>query len=106
MFISGDFFEQALPRDKEYLLKYFASRLQRQFIRYFLSFKSPRNFTDHTGFRVLPLWLRKLRKKVNILEAAHAKAKADPDLERGMKTLAKIEGGVYRVRHSARKPKS
>jgi hypothetical protein len=97
-FISGDFFEQPIPREKEYLLKYFESRLQRQFVRYFLLFRSPRNFTDHTGLRVLPLWLRKLRKKMNILETAHAKAKADFDLE----LVAKIETGVYKVCHSSR----
>lgn len=98
LFISGDFFEQPVPREKEYLLKYFRSRLQRQFVRYYLLFRSPRNFTDHTGLKVLPLWLRKLRKKLNILESALARAKADFDFE----LVAKIESGVYKVCHSSR----
>ena len=93
LFISGDFFDQPVHREKEYLFRYFNTRIQRQFVRYYLAFRSIRNFTDHTGIRVLPLWLRKLRKKLQSLEAAHAKAKAAFDTE----TVAKIERGEYRI---------
>ncbi len=92
LFISGDFFEHPVPRDKEYLFKYFDTKIQRQFVRYFLLFRSPRNFTDHTGLRVLPIWLRKLRKKLYALEEAHAKAKSVFDTE----TVARLEAGKYK----------
>ena len=94
VFISGDFFDHPVHREKEYLFKYFDSKLQRQFVRYFLLFRSPRNFTDHTGLRVQPLWLRKLRKKLNALEAAHAAAKKSFDTEK----VALIEQGKYKAR--------
>ena len=99
LFISGDFFDHAVPREKEYLFRYFDTKIQRQFIRYFLLFRSPRNFTDHTGLRVQPLWLRKLRRKLNALEEAHAKAKAAFDTE----TVAKPEQGKYKAprKHAA-----
>lgn len=97
LFISGEFLDQPVTRDKEYLLRYFDTKLQRQFVRYFLLFRSPRNFTDHTGLKVQPLWLRKLRRKLYALEAAHAKAKADFDTA----TVALIEQGKYRMRKHA-----
>lgn len=101
LFISGDFFEQPVPRDKEYLLKYFETKIQRQFVRYCLLFRSPKNFTDHTGLRVQPLWLRKLKKKLLALEEAHATAKKAFDTE----TVAKLESGKYRIRRRGRPPK-
>lgn len=94
LFVSGDFFDQPIHREKEYLFKYFTGKLQRQFIRYFLLFRSPRNFTDHTGLRVQPLWLRKLRKKLDALETAHATAKKAFDTEK----IALLEQGKYRAK--------
>lgn len=98
MFVSGDFFERLVHREKEYLFKYFDTKLQRQFVRYFLLFRSPRNFTDHTGLRVQPLWLRKLRKKLSLLEIAHTTAKKAFDTE----TVALLEQGKYRAKKHAR----
>jgi predicted transport protein len=100
-FISGDFFEQSLPRDRDYLLKYFNTKIQRQFVKYYLLFRSSKNFTDHTGIRVQPLWLKKLSTKLRLLEEAHAEAKKAFDTE----TVAKIESGKYRVRRRGRPPK-
>lgn len=98
LFISGDFFDHPLPREKEYLLRYFDTKLQRQFVRYFLLFGTARNFTDHTGLRVQPLWLRKLRKKLHRMEEAHSTAKKSFDTE----TLAKIEQDKFKFKRKKR----
>lgn len=94
-FISGDFFDQPVPREKEYLLKYFDTKIQRQFVRYFLLFRSARNFTDHTGLFVQPIWLRRLRRKLTALEDLHRKAKADFNTA----LVAMIESGQCRPRY-------
>lgn len=94
LFISGEFLDTPVDRDKAYLLRYFDTKIQKQFVKYFLLFRSERNFTDHTGLKALPLWLGKLRRRLQALEAAHAKAKADFDLE----TTAKIEQGKYKLK--------
>lgn len=97
-FISGDFFDHQLPREKEYLFRYFDTKLQRQFVRYTLLFGSARNFTSHTGLRVQPIWLRKLRRKLGRLVEAHSVAKKGFDTE----TLAKIEQGKFRFKRKKR----
>lgn len=93
LFISGEFLDQPIHREKEYLFRYFDTRIQRQFVRYYLSFRSVKNFTDHTGLRVLPLWLAKLRKRLESLEAAHTSAKLSFDTT----TVAQIEQGRYKI---------
>lgn len=80
-----------IPKEKEYLLKYFETEVQRSFLRYYLVFGDYDNFVDHTGFVLQPRWLKILEKKFLHLEALRASARANMDL----KLLSRIESGDY-----------
>ena len=94
-FISGKFFDHDVPKDKQYLLKYFTTDLQVAFLRYYFVFGHTRNFVDHTGYFCSKMLLSKLGKRFRDLIEAHAIAKAD-FTEGGMEVLAAIEEGKYR----------
>lgn len=93
-FISRKFSNWELPRDKKYLLKYFTSDCQQEFLRYYLIFGNYNNFVDHTGFLCQKKWLAELLGRLKEVESAHAKAKQAFDLE----LLAKIENGEYKYK--------
>lgn len=88
-FIAADWNTLVIPKDKKYLHKYFRSKLQKLFLRYFLIFGEWTHFTEHTGQKVQKHWLRALHRKLIKVEAAHAEAKANFDLEK----LVLIERG-------------
>lgn len=94
-FISGKFLEINLPKEKEYLFKYFRTPLQQSLIQYYLIFGSLTKFIDHTGYACNPWWIRDLKRKLKRLEEAHTKAKQEMDLEK----LTKIEVGKYKVKY-------
>ena len=93
-FISRKFSNWELPRDKKYLLKYFTSDCQQEFLRYYLIFGNFVNFCDHTGFVCGKEYLLELRDRLREVEAVHDKAKQDFDLE----YLAEIENGKFKYR--------
>ena len=80
-FISGRIFEISLPKDKLYLFRYFKKKVQRQFIKYFLTYGTITHFVDHTGIVVSKRWMHKLQSRLIRLEEARQKAKRDFDLE-------------------------
>lgn len=89
-FIAGDFLENMeIPRDQKYLLKYFHTPFQEQFLRYYLVFHSTKHFVAHTGIisgrRNLELMVRRFKS----LEAMHSEAKRNMDFE----MLEQIETG-------------
>lgn len=92
-FIGGLFIDCDIPKEKQYLLKYFTSDLQRQFLRYMLQFDNAVRFVDHTGYYCSDRWLKMLKARMRKLEAAYNQAKKDFDLE----TIAEIEMGKYNV---------
>lgn len=92
-FIGGVFFECDIPKEKQFLLKYFASDLQRQFLRYMLQFGNVVRFVDHTGYYCSDRWLKMLKAKMRKLEAVYDQARENFDLE----TIANIEMGKYDV---------
>jgi len=94
IFLSGNFDEIEIPKEKNYLFKYFRKDIQQAFIKYFFAFDSFDNFVDHTGFYCQTRWLRILHKKLINLEFLHKEAKNNIDLE----TLLKIESGKYKIR--------
>ena len=91
-FISGQFFDYVLPKDKMYLYKYFTSDSDRQFVRYFLLFKEVSNFVDRTGFYISKPWLRRLKSKFTALENAYEVARKTGDFE----LIGQIELGNYK----------
>ena len=94
IFISGSFEDFEIPKDKNYLFKYFRKEIQQRFVRYFFAFNSFENFVDHTGFYCQRRWLKILYNKLLKLEALHKTAKSNMDFQ----TLLKIESGKYKIR--------
>lgn len=94
-FISGSFFDCDMPKEKKYLLKYFKTPLEQQFLRYYHCFGNYTHFTDHTGMHCKPRWLMVLKQRLDMLVQLHAKAKKEMDLE----LLMVIETGQYVLAH-------
>ena len=90
-FLSGQFFDCDLPKEKKYLFRYFKTDLERQFLRYYHCFGQYEYFTEHTGMTCQVRWLGILKKRLDTIVQLHAKAKREFDLE----LLAKIETGKY-----------
>lgn len=90
-FISGDFFNFNIPKEKRYLLKYFKTEIQRQFVSYVLIFKTYDNFVDHTGIFCKKRYMQFLFSQLNRIEEAHSKAKKEMNLE----FLSEIESGNF-----------
>lgn len=94
-FISGNFFEFEIPKDKRYLLKYFKGKLQVAFLRYYMVFESRKNFTDHTGYRCAESLQKKLEKRYLNLVELYDKSKAS-FTEEGLQTIQLIESGKFK----------
>jgi len=100
--ISGEFLNEQIPQNKEYLQKYFSGDIPLRFLSYYLAFKSLipykgrkyfcQSFIDHTGLYCCGKQLYKLLQKITKLENAIEFAHRESDLE----TLAKIKSGNYR----------
>jgi len=91
--VSGEIFDYQIPKDKRYLIKYFKTPIEMQFLRYYLLIGNTLLFSDHTGHHCTRRYLRKLKEKFNLLTELLDKAKAEMD----MTTLAIIKSGKYRV---------
>lgn len=89
----GRYFENELPKEKRYLLKYFRSELQSAFLHYYHIFNDYDNFVDHTGMYCQKRWLVVLLEKLKILEKIHKEAKEGMDFT----LLAQIEKGKYKL---------
>jgi hypothetical protein len=92
-FVSGEFLEYTLPKDKHYLYKYFTTELQKQFMHYLIIFGSDKKFIEHTGYDCSERWRIDQRRRLQRLQADHQTAKAAMNFE----VLAKIESGDYDV---------
>ena len=93
-FLSGQFFDCDLPKEKQYLFRYFKTDLERQFLRYHHCFGQYERFTDHTGLYCQTRWLHILKRRLDLLVRVHAQAKREMDLE----LLAQIETGKYSLK--------
>lgn len=100
-FISGRIFDLTLPKEKEYLWRYFTTEMQRHFVKYYLTYRSYTRFVDHTGYSCSNRWVRILKRRLEKLEIAHDAAKEmarHGDFESGIAALEAIETGRYKVR--------
>ena len=95
-FISGNFFDIEIPKEKRYLLKYFKTDLQVAFLRYHLVFGRVANFVDHTGHYCSRRMLFKMQNKLRHLQDAHAAAKSELT-EENMEILQLLESGKYKI---------
>lgn len=91
--IAGEFFDLVLPKEKQYLLKYFDTEVQLQFLYYYYIFKSTDRFIEHTGHLVSKRWLNDLRNRYDKLVEAHDSAKSNLDLD----ILAEITSGKFKL---------
>jgi len=95
LLLQGEFFDGKLPPEYRFLLKYFSSEIERQFLFYWFAFSGMicrtngrglksfyRNFVDHTGFYCSNRWFLYLVKKVRKITSAFEKARVSMDLQR------------------------
>lgn len=93
-FISGDFLDHEIPREKQYLLKYFTTDVQVAFLRYVLVFENAKLFKQHTGhfcsdrlrFRLMARF-RQLTKIYNEVKGVFT--------EKALNDLQLLESGQY-----------
>tara|TARA_Y100000034_G_scaffold43496_3_gene53106 strand:- start:28145 stop:28462 length:318 start_codon:yes stop_codon:yes gene_type:complete len=74
-FLAGNYFDYEIPTEKSYLLKYFKTKIQLHFLKYYLKFGSRSSFADHTGIYCSDRYLLKLEHKLQDLEDAVKEAK-------------------------------
>lgn len=89
--VAGDFLNRDLPKDQRYLEKYFRTDIQRQFLKYYLTFHSAKRFAEHTGRPIDPEWARRLVIKLDQITEAHQNARQQGDFE----VLSDIEAGTW-----------
>lgn len=89
------FFGEAkeLPKDKQFLAKYFVTDEQKAFLRHYVTFGEHKQFAQRSGVPVTQRWLHRNFKKLQLLEQLHAQAKEEMDFDR----LALIESGKYKL---------
>lgn len=92
-FVSGEFFELVLPKEKQYLLRYFDSDDQKIFLYYYHTFRRIDRFTEHTGLVFTSRWLKILRSRYELLEEAYDNAKEMGDFSK----VAEIQQGVFPI---------
>lgn len=93
-FLSRDFENLEIPKDKKYLLNYFRKEVQQAFLKYFFVFGDYSNFVDHTGHYCQQRWLKILHQKLIDLESIHNDAKKNLDFS----LLTKIESGKFKFK--------
>lgn len=94
IFISGKFFDHEIPRDKQYLLKYFTTDIHVAFLRYVLVFKEIKMFKEHTGLHCSDRLKFRLLSRYKQLIKIHDEAKSSFS-EEGLNTLQLLESGQY-----------
>ena len=94
LLIAGKFLdEEVLPKELLWIYKYFDTKVQINFVRYFYVFKTTNRFVDHTVFFVTQKWLESLENRLNSLIEIHKKAREDGDIE----NIALLESGGYKI---------
>ena len=92
-FLSGEFFDLEIPKELKWLLNYYKTPVQIQFLRYYLVFEDVKFFKDHTGINVNSKYLRRLEVKFHILKDMRNVAKKNFEVER----LWEIETGRKKI---------
>lgn len=74
-FLAGNYFDYEIPPEKSYFLKYFKTKIQLHFLKYYLKFNSKGSFANHTGIYCTKRYLYQLEDKFHSLEEAVKDAK-------------------------------
>lgn len=99
-FIAGDFSEFEIPRDKQYLFRYFKTDLEQQFLKYLYCFGDYENFVEHTGHYCQHRWLHVLKRRHDIIVSYYQDVKKDifnSDDDLDFNVLVQIEKGKIKV---------
>lgn len=92
LFLAGVFFDFEVPKERQFLFRYFRTPLEQQLIKYYLCFGEIDNFVDHTGFFCQKRWLRILKKRIDKLISVYEEYKKNFELDK----LRDIESGRYK----------
>ena len=92
LFLAGVFFNFDVPRDKQFLFKYFRTAIEKQFVKYYLCFGDIDNFVDHTGYFCQKRWIVMLKKRMDKILSVYREYKNNFELEK----LREIESGRYK----------
>jgi hypothetical protein len=98
--LAARFLTAELPKQKEYLRRYFKGDIQERLIVYYLTFPPERgyfprfyqNFIAHTGIYCSERWVQLLIKRVRQIEDRLARAERDGDPV----MVAEIKSGTWR----------
>ena len=70
-----------IPKEFQFLRKYFKTKNQRIFLDYYFVFGSTKNFVNHTGLRLGAPCISKCKNKFDWLMKEYQKAKSTMDLD-------------------------
>lgn len=100
--LGGAFLKCWLPRDKQFLAKYFPTPTEKLFLSYYLHFGKIseeynvrilyQNFIDHTGYYCSEQWFHFLLKRITAVLSSLKKAEQSMDLNE----VEKIKTGKYK----------
>lgn len=91
LFVSGSFFEQEIPKDKLFLLKYYTTPVQVAWLRYFFAFGDTKCFSDHSGQPMTKRYNRRMRRRYKHLVALEQDARLNMDFTKHWEVTS---GGV------------
>jgi hypothetical protein len=103
VFLSGNYFYNEIPSEKEYMRQYFRTHSGLRFLVYYLAFSDLyrlfgfsyflRTFVDHTGIACSRRWMQLLIRRYKVLDKTLAEAvkNADFDLINRVKTGGFVE---------------
>lgn len=86
--------DQPVPKDKQWLSKYFKTDVKTAFLKYMLTFGSAFHFMEHTGFRCDLRYVKRMKRLFFLLEDRHEKARSNLDFE----AVADLEMGNFRIK--------
>ena len=98
-FIGGMFYDYILPPDKQYLFKYFHTKVQKDFLIYYIIFNNFQRFPQHTGNAISYRWCQGLRARYKFIENELAKANDDGDLDK----IVEIKSGKLKIKNIYKK---
>ncbi len=92
MLVAGEFLEIELPKEKQYLLRYFRKPMRQAYVRYMHVFGNDLFFSEHTGWRCSIRSRQLMRKRLTALEKLYRDARKEMDLD----LLEMVEKGKYK----------
>jgi hypothetical protein len=91
-FISGAFMEAEVPKEYQYLLKYFTTDVQVMFLKYWFYFFDIECFQSYTGLACEDKYKKALKRRLDKIISVYNEAKSNFDIEKTWQ----IEQGKYK----------